>query len=60
MTLIIDDEAQMTKENKHTKDVWFNELQSRITSKFSESQAKIIDLASERGLHLGFILAHGM
>ena len=50
MTLRIDDEAQSKtmKEIKHKKDVWFKELQSRIRSEVSESQAKI-DLASEKG-----------
>ena len=33
----------------HKKDVWFKELQSRIGSEVRESQAKIIDLASEKG-----------
>ena len=36
-------------QGKHKKDVWFKELQSRIRSEVSESQAKIIDLASEKG-----------
>ena len=51
MTLRIDDEAQSKtmKEIKHKKDVWFKELQSRIRGEVSESQAKIIDLASEKG-----------
>ena len=51
MSLRIDDEAQSKtmKEIKHKKDVWFKELQSRIRSEVSESQAKIIDLASEKG-----------
>ena len=34
---------------KHKNYVWFKELQSRIRSEVSESQAKIIDLASEKG-----------
>ena len=52
MTLRIDDEAQSKtmKEIKHKNDVWFKELQSRIRSEVSESQAKIIDLASETQL----------
>ena len=52
MTLRIDDEAQSKtiKEIKHKKDVWFKELQSRIRSEVSESQAKIIDLVSEKGV----------
>ena len=41
--------AKKFKEIKHKKDVWFKELQSRIRSEVSESQAKIIDLASEKG-----------
>ena len=60
MTLRIDDEAQSKtmKEIKHRKDVWFKELQSRIRSEVSESQAKIIDLVSKRVLHLGSHPSH--
>ena len=51
MTLRKDDEDQSKtmKDIKHKKDVWFKELQSRNRREFSESQAKIIDLASEKG-----------
>ena len=51
MTRRIYDEAQnkTMKEIKHKNDVWFKELQSKIISEISESQAKIIDLASEKG-----------
>ena len=61
MTLRIDDEAQSKtmKEIKHKNYVWFKELQSRIRSEISESQAKIIDLASEKGASYSWLTSLG-
>ena len=49
--LKIDEEAQQDtmKEVKQKKDAWSKALHDRIRSEASESQAKIIDLASEKG-----------
>ena len=49
--LKIDEEAQQDtmKEVKQKKDAWSKSLHDRIRSEASESQAKIIDLASEKG-----------
>ena len=48
--LKIDEEAQQDtmKEVKQKKDAWSKALHDRIRSEASESQAKIIDLASEK------------
>ena len=49
--LKIDEEAQQDtmKEVEQKKDAWSKALHDRIRSEASESQAKIIDLASEKG-----------
>ena len=42
-------QTQTMKEVKQKKDNWYKALQDKIRSEVSDSQAKIIDLASEKG-----------
>jgi len=49
--LKVDEEVQADtmKEVKRKKDAWYKELHDKVRSEVSESQARIIDLASEKG-----------